>query len=246
MKETVRTIIYWIGKILFISHKQSSKVIYYHDIHTCTEHAYTSMSTPMSLFQCHISIIKKEGFEIVSEISSPSGQIQIAFDDGFRGIWDNRQWFIENHIPVTIFIPTGLIGQQGYLTMEEIENLHRIGFNIQSHGVRHTNLTKLDKSTLDDDLCKSKLFLEKKLSKEIDSICFPMGYFSDEVVSAAIHAKYKKLYTSVPGHYTGNSLQYRLFCQNSTPRQFTYILHGGGEILSSHYKKIHYKNLKNR
>ena len=47
------------------------------------------MSTPIGMFKKHIQIIRDNGYEIVAEITKPKGQIEISFDDGFLGLFDN-------------------------------------------------------------------------------------------------------------------------------------------------------------
>ena len=64
-----------------------SRSLVYHDIHS--DNSYTNMSTSLEVFIKHINIIREMGFDIVSEITKEEGQIQLTFDDGFLGIYDN-------------------------------------------------------------------------------------------------------------------------------------------------------------
>ena len=48
--------------------------------------------------------------------------------------------------------------------------LHEMGFNIQSHGVRHKNMSALIDEELQDDLCTSKTYFERLLGKTVDSV----------------------------------------------------------------------------
>jgi len=50
---------------------------------------------------------------------------------------DCADWLVSQRVYPTVFIPTTLIGKEGYLSESEIVRLHEAGFNIQSHGVRH-------------------------------------------------------------------------------------------------------------
>lgn len=122
-------------------HTKKSRVVYYHDVHVGD--SWTTMSTPFELFKLHISAIRKSGFEIVRDINNPKGEIQIAFDDGFRGLLDCVDWLVSQKIYPTIFIPISLIGKEGYLSESEILELHNAGFNIQSHGIRHKNMSAM-------------------------------------------------------------------------------------------------------
>lgn len=90
IKELVRTGIFLVGS--FLGQNRSSRVIYYHDIHGCV--SYTDMSTSLDLFKRHVEVIRKAGFEIVRDIKRSKGEIQIAFDDGFRGLLDCADWLV--------------------------------------------------------------------------------------------------------------------------------------------------------
>ena len=85
------------------------------------------MSTTMSDFIKHIKVIKSLGYDIVRSFSGKPGEIRIAFDDGFRGIYENKSYFIDNNIPATIFVPTSLIGKEHYLNEKEIKELESEG-----------------------------------------------------------------------------------------------------------------------
>ena len=238
IKELIRTGIFSIGRL--VNNKaDASRVIFYHDIHA--GRSFTSMSTPLDLFKSHVEVIRKQGFEIVRDIDASEGEIQIAFDDGFRGILDCADWLVSKRIYPTIFIPTSLIGKEGYLSESKIVDLHDMGFNIQSHGVRHSNMSVMTVDELFDDLTTSKAYFTRLLDKPIDSICFPQGYYSDLVVFESLKAGYKKLYTSVPGRCNiSDNLKYRTLFQTLSPLQARLVLHGGMDILMSHYKAIHY------
>ena len=237
LREVIRTSLFGIGSLL--NHTEASRVVYYHDIHKNGE--YTSMSTAFDLFKAHINVMRGEGFCIVRDINAAEKQIQVAFDDGFRGILECVEWLVEEKIYPTIFIPISLIGKEGYLSTSEIISLHNAGFNIQSHGVRHSNMSVMAMEELAEDLRSSKKYLEDLLGKNVESVCFPQGYFSDVVVSEALQAGYTKLYASFPCKYLlDSSLKGRLFFQSLSPSQVRLALHGGMDILMKHYKKLHY------
>lgn len=79
-----------------------------------------------------------------------------------------------------------------------------------------------------DDLYASKAYLENFLDKQIDSICYPQGYYSDRVISESQNAGYKKLYISVPGVYDMDvALKHRTLFQTMSPLQVRLTLYGG-------------------
>ena len=62
-----------------------------------------------------------------------------------------------------------------YLSFDEIKEISEMGFEIGSHGVSHTLLSRLDKEKQREELSSSKKFLEYLISKEINSFCYPYG-----------------------------------------------------------------------
>jgi peptidoglycan/xylan/chitin deacetylase (PgdA/CDA1 family) len=224
-----------------INHNRKSKVIFYHDIAGSTQ--YTTMSTHFDLFRKHIETIRKEGFEIVSEICDPFNQVQICFDDGFKGIYDHRVYFAENDIKPTVFLAVQLIGEENYLNVAEILELQKIGFRFQSHTVSHQNLTSFSDDILKQELEHSKTYLESILNMPVREICFPIGYFSDRVIKACKNAGYKKLYSSLPGNYSGkvtDGIIYRNLVQFLSAAEFKATLYGGMSVLRAWYRKSHF------
>ena len=239
MKEILRTLILLLGRLLYSSHK--SKIVYYHDVNPPSGKAWTDMSTPLQLFKQHIDIIRQEKYEIVRDIICEDDQVQVAFDDGFHGIYDNKDYFFSEDIKPTVFLATSLIGQPGYLNLKEILELQEHGFNFQCHTNSHANLTKLTHEELYSEVVESRSRLEKMLGKKIDSICFPQGYFSDAVLKVCREAGYNWIYSSIPGMINlSKDILPRNFCQTMSPFQFRLIINGGMKILKKHYTKLHY------
>jgi peptidoglycan/xylan/chitin deacetylase (PgdA/CDA1 family) len=240
MLKLFKSILLQIGAIL--TRSTSSKVVFYHDVH-CFAKKYTDMSTSIEMFSAHIDMIHRQKFEIVTTISEKSGQVQICFDDGFMGIYDNRNYFIEQKIYPTVFLAVSLVGTDGYLGRDEIIELHRSGFRFQSHAWSHENLTLFDDKLLAYELEASKEYLEKLLDHPVNEICFPLGYFSDRVCSACLKAGYQLLYSSIPGSYhkrDQEGLIPRHLVQSYTPHEVIAVLHGGLLLFKNRYRKAHY------
>lgn len=200
------------------------------------------MGTPLYVFEQHIETIKQLGFEIVQQITNDKKQIMLCFDDGFHGIWDNKEFFIDNNIMPTIFIAVDLVGKPGYLSVDEIKTLSSYGFRFQAHGWTHTNLAKFNDSDLEHELYEAKKLLASLTGLEITEICFPQGYYSNKVVKAAQKYGYKVMYTSDPKPYAKRIAPYllpRYLVQYANNSQLKAVLQGGMDCLYNHYYRLH-------
>ena len=62
-----------------------------------------------------------------------------------------------------------------YLSLNEIKEISEMGFEIGSHGVSHTLLTRMDTNSQKEELYNSKKLLEEITSRNINSFCYPYG-----------------------------------------------------------------------
>jgi peptidoglycan/xylan/chitin deacetylase (PgdA/CDA1 family) len=200
------------------------------------------MSTSLSLISQHIATIQKCGYEIVPSITREENQVMICFDDGFRGVWDNREFFIQHNIRPTIFIAVSLIGKEGYLSVDEIKELMRYGFIFESHSWSHTNLTKFSAEELQRELKGAKDELERILDVKMSCVCFPQGYYSDDVIRISKDSGYTLMFISEPNSYYSYEVEGvipRYLIQDVSPSVLRGILRGGMDVWQPHYRKIH-------
>ena len=227
----------------FFKSSNRSKSIFYHDIHSSKK--FTNMSTSIDLFENHIQIIQNSDFKIVREITDDHNQIQICFDDGFKGIFGNMNIINRLNVPITIFIVTSFIDKEGYLSLSEIKELNQNPLiRIESHTHTHADLTLFSKKELDFEFSHSKKILEDICDNEITSLCYPKGIFNDKIVDIASHI-YKLQYSSLPGNYYDDilpSVKRRSLVQFSSINNLRNIINGGDHILYHWYKFKHFNS----
>ena len=128
----------------YLSASKESKVIFYHDIHS--SYIYTDMSTSVDVFIKHVQIIRDLGYQIVPKINSPIGQIEISFDDGFKGLYDNLFVINDLNVPVQVFCISSKISEvnSNYLNHNELIEMNMSpNIRIGSHTHTHEDLTLL-------------------------------------------------------------------------------------------------------
>lgn len=241
MRKTIKRALLWFSSLLH--HNKKSKILYYHDVYS--DQKYTDMGTSLDRFAQHIKVIRDAGFSIQAKIQNPYKEVMICFDDGFRGIYDTKQFFIENGLRPTVFLPISLIGTPGYLNKDEILELQKAGFIFQCHAWNHSDLTKFTKEELVCELCESKKALTELLGRTVDEICFPIGYFSQLILDECERYGYHTMYSSIPGNYFDelyvDGLRTRNLLQFANETEVKLVLHGGNEMIHSRYVKMHWR-----
>lgn len=250
MKMYLKIMIKWVlmNCSSWVLYNHKSKILYYHDIYKTVNYkasdADVYMGTHLDMFIKHVEMIKREGYSIVPQITEPDGQICIMLDDGFKGIYECRQFFYDNQIFPTVFLAVDLIGKKGFLNVEEILDLQNHGFIFECHTWSHSDLTKWNDVELKRELGDSKAYLSKILQKEITEICLPIGCFNNYLIEQLKLYRYTQVYSSIPGNYkdkTIGGMIARNLAQYATPEEVKLILRGGNELIKSRYQRLHYQ-----
>ena len=146
--------------------------------------------------------------EWVATISNSSPQCTITFDDGNKSDFEIALPILKKYGITAKFFPIlSRIGQQGYMTWDNLQTLIKEDMQIGSHGLNHTAWTGCTDSQLVKELWYSRKTLEKKLGRPIVCAAAPFGAVNPYVFHAAKKAGYTKLYTSSHrSSFTGSSL----------------------------------------
>ena len=221
----------------------SSRVIYYHDLHDGSSH--TPMSTPITLFFAHLTVAKAMGYTLTTDIQNPRKELEITFDDGFRGVYENFSFFEEHAIPARLFVVTDFIGTEGYVDAKELNEMVDTGLlAVGSHTKTHRNLDTMTEAEIKKELKVSKDRLEEIIQRPIDTFCFPRGRFDERVLRIAREIGYTRLYSSLPGAYFDHfrpGVVYRSLVQHATASEFADILKGGDRIYYRRFLSMHYR-----
>ncbi len=141
----------------------------------------------------------------------PKKSIMLTFDDGAIDFYTTVFPIIkERKIPVTLFIMTG-VGGDNFVNKEQVIEMHDSGFvDIQSHTKYHAYLTRINGEERREELAGSKSYIEELLDKESVAIAYPFGLFDDSVVEEVQEVGYKLGFTIVSGNEQVRDDRYRL------------------------------------
>jgi peptidoglycan/xylan/chitin deacetylase (PgdA/CDA1 family) len=145
--------------------------------------------------------------------------VAVTVDDAFVSFFQNGLPELERrNIPVAIFVPTAFVGRKLDWAMEEemespdqqvasVVELQALARNplirFGSHTVNHRNLTLLSAADVRSELVDSKKSLEQVLRRDIDSISFPYGAFTERELLLAKQAGYNTCFTTSPSSVVG-------------------------------------------
>ena len=142
-------------------------------------------------FARQLDILAEEGYTSIfaDELHNSAAKkpVVITFDDGYEDNYFTAFPILkEKGQKATIFVISGMIGREGYLTVDEIREMVDSGFvSIQSHTDSHRMLTGL---SLDDrirEFATSKSVLEAASGREVTAVAYPFGDVDYSVLQAA-------------------------------------------------------------
>lgn len=153
------------------------------------------------LFRRCVDWLTKNGYRFIStrdlieilrgEKTPPRGAVWLSFDDGFRSLQSNVIPLArERKIPVTLFIPTGIIengglfpwlpdkGSRHSLTVAELKAIAQYPeVTLGSHTVNHSVTRNLSENDLHAELADSKRTLLNWTGVEPNAFAYPVGRF---------------------------------------------------------------------
>ncbi|MBN1899860.1 polysaccharide deacetylase family protein [Candidatus Sumerlaeota bacterium] len=198
-------------------------IIYYHSIKEPPEGIESkSKSTFLEprRFERQIRVLKWLGYKSLhldqfmecfdTKITPKTRSIVITFDDGWRDNYTSALPVLRKYdMTATIFVIAGMIGKWktlsggetgNYIVNEEqIRELIRMGFDVQSHGMTHRRMTQLSDEEAMRELIESKRVLESITQKPVSYFCYPFGNFNIRIENLARKAGYRAAFSTIRG-----------------------------------------------
>ena len=211
-----------------MSNKPHAVVLTYHRVPDAMTANSKFHDLPFDRFRMQMEVVAAQA---LSNKTAPN--VCITFDDGTSDHLAVGNLLSELGLTGTLFIITGRLGQEGYLTRDQVVHLAQKGHRIGSHTVSHRNLTKLSMAELDKELIISKQFLEDLTNQTIDWLAPPGGFYNCAVLDRALTLGYSVVRTLEWG-YADWPHQGRTPCfpvlAVSHPDSFQRILDGEGSV----------------
>jgi peptidoglycan/xylan/chitin deacetylase (PgdA/CDA1 family) len=127
--------------------------------------------------------------------------VVLTFDDGYAGnFFKAYQLLKQLNFKATFYIVTNWVGLPHMLTWQQIREMSENGMEIGSHTCSHALLGTVSEEHIDQELSGSKNEIENKIQKEVKSLSYPNGSFSNRVNEIALKIGYKVACTSEFGY----------------------------------------------
>jgi peptidoglycan/xylan/chitin deacetylase (PgdA/CDA1 family) len=107
------------------------------------------------------------------------GELSVAltFDDGYDSDLDHvKEELLERNLAASFYPICSLLKSVGYLSQDDLIELHESGFEIGSHSISHPKAETIDAKQWVLELSNSKSFLEDLLDSEVVTFAWPYGY----------------------------------------------------------------------
>jgi peptidoglycan/xylan/chitin deacetylase (PgdA/CDA1 family) len=161
---------------------------------------------------------------VISQKKIPKKTVVVTFDDAYVDFLENALPILEKYqIPVTIFLPTGLVGKkminrEGFtFSILNWEQLKKLSTNplieIGSHTKNHPILTEItDQELLQFELKESKKEIENGLGITCNFFAYPKGK-SDKKVRGKVSKMYLAGVGTKPGKVIGRDTDLSELCR---------------------------------
>jgi peptidoglycan/xylan/chitin deacetylase (PgdA/CDA1 family) len=195
--------------------RSSYSVIYYHRLQGDNKPGQERLDVPPSTFARQMRLLRRLRFRPLSQQdlvafhrgdrrTLPARSFVITCDDGFAdcvGPLLEQAWARPH-----LYIPSAEVGGRAWWAGSEpladwgdLKRLVAAGVIVGSHARHHVDLSTLDGDPLMEELAGSRLDLEDRLQRSIESIAYPHGRFDERVTQSAAAAGYRLAFTTDPG-----------------------------------------------
>ena len=157
--------------------------------HRFDENKYPSTNIQMDIFMKHIKLIENLGYSFIhpnefqKSFSVPKNKkkILLTIDDAFKSFYDVAWPYLKkNKIPFILFVSTEPIGNNGYMTWDQIKEVNNEKFGVIGHH-SHSHeylIDKSDKYFINDIETASSIF-KKELGYVPELFSYPFGEYSE-------------------------------------------------------------------
>ncbi|HEY5261511.1 MAG TPA: polysaccharide deacetylase family protein [Solirubrobacteraceae bacterium] len=138
--------------------------------------------------------------------------IVVSFDNGYQSQYTQALPVLRRlgWVGVENIQLTGLPPSQGGLSQAQVSGLVSDGWELDTQGVSHAELTKLSPAALHEQVAVARGELQRRYHVPVNWFCYPSGHYNAAVLAAVKAAGYVGSTTVVPGWASPTEDPYRL------------------------------------
>jgi peptidoglycan/xylan/chitin deacetylase (PgdA/CDA1 family) len=163
---------------------------------------------PAGVFESQMETLSREGFHSVtfrdledlwkSEArDKATRRVMLTFDDGTDDHYETVYPILKRlRLKGVFYVATGLVGEPGYVTWTQLQEMSEDGMDIESHSHSHPFLPELEAAEVERELSLSKKLIEEHLGRPVVSLGIPGGFYNPGTLSIAEGIGYRYVCTS--------------------------------------------------
>jgi peptidoglycan/xylan/chitin deacetylase (PgdA/CDA1 family) len=127
--------------------------------------------------------------------------VRISFDDGNRSDLELAVPALrERGLWADFFVLAGRLGAAGSLAEPDVQELHRCGMGIGTHGMAHRPWRGMDPATRRAELVVARQRLSEVVGAPVDTAACPLGRYDRRLLAELRRLGYSRVYTSDRRH----------------------------------------------
>lgn len=170
------------------------------------------LSVAPDVFERQMRYLSQNGYDtltmrevdliLAGRMAMPPKPVALTFDDGYADFYTTAAPILRNlEINATNYVPTGLVGRDGYMSWSDIQELDAQGFEMGAHTEMHVDLSKMTPDRVRVEVYGSKLDLEQHLGHPVLDFAYPYGGFNHTAVEMVREAGFWSATTTIGGAY---------------------------------------------
>lgn len=195
-------------------------VILYHHIQPQAEAAadkQTSLSVDNGQFDGQMAYLTTHGYTVITSqelvdavrnhTTVPPKSIVVTMDDGYSDQYTYAFPIIKKYgIKVSLMIPSGLIGNPGFMTWDQVREMNGSGFvSLVDHTWSHYPIQNGTYDKIKYEIETGKSVLEQNTGQRIDLFAYPYGSFNKTAVSILQQDGFLGAFSTIGGSYQCDS-----------------------------------------
>ncbi len=188
-------------------------VIFYHhvqDMDAAKEKGQQNLTVSTSTFTGQMQYLKDKGYVTLGTnsitdffdrgVAVPKRSIILSFDDGYEDFYLNALPILRQFgFRALVALSTGLVGNPGYLSWDQVSQIAGAGIEIVSHGWSHANLGGADVSLVQREIVTADGQLGERGYNANKVFVYPYGGYNSYTTNFLQSKGYTLSFTTVGG-----------------------------------------------